>query len=330
MKNRITEMLGIKYPIFQAPMTWETDAKLVAAVSNAGGFGILGPNAGQRELTSDPVETAERMRQEIHKTMELTDKPFSVNYLMPNPVIQCDSLDIASDTFAGAMFNMLVEETAVKSVVCTGVLRSDIIKKFHDAGKLVIYRDGDPNEISFRNAEAAGADIVVATGCECGGHIPLYRIGLVNILQIAKKNLTIPFIAAGGIVDRYGAKAAFDLGAEGIWAGTSFCVSEEAPIAKICKDIMVGLSVDDCIEFKGTVGFMRTNKTPITLKCKEMSDAGASREDISKVYSGGWRNGMLLGDMEQGFVSVNSAISMIDHVMTCKEIVDEYVKGMPV
>lgn len=329
VKNRITEMLGIEYPVFQAPMAWETNAELVAAVSNAGGFGVLGPNAGHRDVTSDPIETAERMRREIHKTRELTDKPFSVNFLMPNPILRADSMSIGADEFTEAMFNMLAEESIIKTVVCTGVLRADIFEKFHSLGKLVIYRDGDPNEASFRNAEAAGADIVVATGCECGGHIPLNRIGLVNILQLAKKNLTIPYIAAGGIVDRYGTKAASDLGAEGVWIGTKFCTVAESPVSQVSKDIMVNMSVDDCIEFKGTVGFMRTNKTPITLKCKEMSDAGASREEISNVYSGGWRNGILLGDMENGFVSVNSAISMIDRVQTCKEAVDEFVLGMP-
>jgi enoyl-[acyl-carrier protein] reductase II len=322
IKNRVTEMLGIEYPVFQAPMTWLTNAEMVAAVSNAGGFGILGPNAGQTELTADPIETAERMRDEIHKTMKLTDKPFSVNYLMPNADIE------GTIEFAGPMFEMLAEEDAVKAVVCTGIIDPAEIKKFKDAGKIVIYRDGDFNEKAFKAAEAAGVDMVACVGVDCGGHLPLYRIGTLQIAQLARKNLNIPFVLGGGIVDREGARIAMELGAEGVWSGTRFCASVEAPVSQIAKDIIVNMSVDECIEFKGTVGFMRTNVTPITKKTLEMSERGESRAEISRVYSGGWRNAMLLGDMDKGFVSVCSSVSLIDSIKTCKEIVDEFVAGM--
>jgi enoyl-[acyl-carrier protein] reductase II len=110
-ENRVCEILGIKYPIIQAPMAWVTSAELAAAVSNAGGLGVLGPNAGQTTVTVDPIETAERMRREIRKTRELTDKPFAVNYILPL------DFDEVQNSFAVPMLQVCVEEKVKRAMM---------------------------------------------------------------------------------------------------------------------------------------------------------------------------------------------------------------------
>jgi len=323
MKNsKVCEILGIQYPVICASMTWITSAELAAAISNAGGLGMLGPNAGQTTLTNNPIETAERMRREIHKTRSLTSKPFAVNYLLPDPSIDFTVL------YAGPMFDMLCEEREQKIVLASGNLNADEIKKLKAAGKTVIYRDAAPTIHSFKAAEAAGADIIIATGVEAGGHVSNYRIGTLNVIPLAKKAVSIPVIAAGGIVDTQSVKAVCALGAEGIYAGTRFIASTECPCAQSTKDAIVASTTDDLVEFPGMVGFMRCIKNPVTLKCAEMAKQCADIMEITKMYSGGFMTGMLLGDQEKGINSVNAAIGQINEIKSCHEIMNDFVAGM--
>lgn len=170
--NRICQILGIEKPVIQGPLSWLTDARLVAAVSNAGGLGVLGPNAGLTAETavSTPEETAEKMREEIRKTKKLTEKPFGVN-LIPTP---------ENDIWTPPILQVIKEE-GVKAVVYTGYGEGAIITSLFNelkaSGIAIIYRDINPTPENTRLAEKAGADIIVATGFDEGGTLPGTALG---------------------------------------------------------------------------------------------------------------------------------------------------------
>ena len=139
--SRVAQLLGVEYPVLSAGMSWVTSAELAAAVSNAGGFGILGPNAGQTELTTDPVETAERMRAEIRKTRSLTDKPFGAELMIfgePGP-------------FDEPLFNVYLEED-IQAVLCLNDVPQEWVDKLHAAGKKCIHKDIFATVASFKKA----------------------------------------------------------------------------------------------------------------------------------------------------------------------------------
>lgn len=322
IKSRVATLLGIEYPVILGSMSWCTSAELAAAVSNAGGLGQLGPNAGQREITNNPEETANRMREEIKKTRLLTNRPFTINYMLPNPAIPF------TVTFSDPMRELVLEDKDLKIVLASGEMYEEDIKLFKKEGKTVIYRDANPTVESFRKAEAAGADMVIATSVDCGGHLPEQRIGLTNILQIAKETVSIPVIAAGGIVNAQGVKTAFHLGAEGVYIGTLFLASKEAPVAQSTKEVLVNSNTDGLVEYRGVSGFMRCLPNRITRRCAELTYSGADIMEIAGLYSGGFRTGMLLGDHENGIVSVSSAIGQIKEIRSCEQILQELIKGM--
>lgn len=160
--NRICQILGIEKPVIQGPLSWLTDARLVAAVSNAGGLGVLGPNAGLTAETavSTPEETAEKMREEIRKTKKLTEKPFGVN-LIPTP---------ENDIWTPPILQVIKEE-GVKAVVYTGygegAIITSLFNELKESGIAIIYRDINPTPENTRLAEKAGADIIVCSRHGC-------------------------------------------------------------------------------------------------------------------------------------------------------------------
>lgn len=325
VKSRVTEILGIEYPVLLGSMTWLTSARLCAAVSNAGGLGLLGSNAGQTELTSDIGETVERMKAEIEKTRTLTDKPFTVNYMLPDPSIPF------TVTFAAPMLEMLLADEKLNIILCSGKLTNEgaaDIKRLKEAGKIIIYRDALPVAGSFKRAEDCGVDIVIATGVECGGHLNDYRIGLMNMMQIAKEECTIPVVAAGGIVNADCVRAVYALGAEGVYIGTLFLIADEAPTSENTKQAIIDSDGSNVVEFRGMSGFMRCLKSDLVAECERMTYSGVSAEEITAKYSGGFRTGMLLGDHEKGIVSISAGVGQIKKRMFAAEIVAELVKGM--
>lgn len=168
--NRICNILGIKYPIVQAAMSWITDAKMIAAVSNAGGMGVLGPNAGQKVVVHDPIETGERMRDEIQKIKALTDNPFAVNIILPNEGLE------HKDLYSQSILKVAFEED-VKYFVSVGQVNKKIFKEIKDHGCILIHRELNPTPEAAKMAEEAGADIIIATGYDEGGVIPQRPIG---------------------------------------------------------------------------------------------------------------------------------------------------------
>ncbi|MEI9932200.1 MAG: nitronate monooxygenase family protein [Rhizomicrobium sp.] len=221
IRTPLCDMLGIKYPIMLAGMGGVSYAELVAAVSNAGGFGTLGM-AGR---------SPDEIRTEIKKVRDLTDKPFGVDLLAAVP----ESLERTAD--------IIIEGGAKAFISGLGVPPPHLVKKFHDAGLKVMNVNGTVKHA--RSAEAAGLDAVVAQGTEAGGHTGRVA-GMALIPQIVDA-VKIPVIAAGSIVDGRGLAAALALGAQGVWMGTRFIAATEAHAGGLYKQVIVDASDEDTI-----------------------------------------------------------------------------------
>ncbi|ULJ61948.1 nitronate monooxygenase [Wielerella bovis] len=313
MQNRITQILNIKYPIVQAPMSWLTDAHLVASVADAGGLGFLAPHAGQ---TSNPIsseEVLERMRNEIRKVKALTDKPFGVPFIL--------SYDFS---LIPLMVDLLIEER-VPVVLDNGLLDEQIYEKFKQAGIKIICRLPNPNLADALKAQALGADILVLTGFDEGGTLPMKEIGSFSVLAEFVGKVDLPIMLAGGIADKKSVQAALTLGAEGVWIGTAFIATTECRSHQKVKEWIVNATANDLLLFRTEPYYYRSLPTTLAKQCFEMSEAGTTRADIAKVMNAGtgMRLGMLEGDFEKGYVSVGNGISQIHKIKSVKELIDE-------
>lgn len=316
MQSRIPEILNIEKPIVQGPMSWLTNGEFVAAVSEAGGLGILGPNAGQTEATSSPVETAERMRTEIKKVKSLTNKPFATTLIV--------SFDM---TFTGPIIDVVIEEK-VPVVLINGVLDEDLFKKLKDHHIKIIFRPMTPTMADAQAAEKMGADIYVATGFDEGGTVPDRVIGTFSIVPMISDAVTIPVMAAGGIGDVRGVRAAFALGAEGVFVGSVLIPTKENPAAENVKQYIVDSSAEDLLLFRTTPSYYRSLPGKLAHELKAMHDDMKTSDEIAKHMQGG-RNmkiGMLDGDTETGFVSVGTGITPIKSIRSVKEVIDDLMQ----
>lgn len=319
--NRICQILGIEKPVIQGPLSWLTDARLVAAVSNAGGLGVLGPNAGLTAETavSTPEETAEKMREEIRKTKKLTEKPFAVN-LIPTP---------ENDIWTPGILQVIKEE-AVKTVVYTGYSDGAIIPALFDelkaAGIVIIYRDINPTPANSRAAERAGADMIVVTGFDEGGTLPGTALGTFSIVPlIADAVENVPVLAAGGIVDKRTAKAAYALGAEGIFAGSVFISTVENRVPQSVKEKIVAANGLDLRLFRTLPDYYRSLPGKLAEKLVALDKAGASKEELARVMGGlrGLRLGMLEGNTDEGYISLGTGIGGIKNILSVAEVVEQ-------
>lgn len=319
--NRVCQILGIEKPVIQAPLSWLTDARLVAAVGNAGGLGVLGPNAGLTAETavSTPQETAEKMREEIRKTKALTDKPFGVN-LIPTP---------ENDVWTPPILQVIKEE-CVKAVLYTGYGQGAVIPALFDelkeAGIKIIYRDLNPTPENTRLAEKAGADIIVATGFDEGGTLPGTALGTFSIVPLIVDAVqNVPVLAAGGITDKRTAKAAHALGASGVSVGTAFISTLESRVPQSVKDKIVASNGLDLFLFRTMPDYYRSLPGKLAQKLVDMDKAGASNEDLGKTMGGlrGLRIGMLEGNTDEGYISLGTGIGSIRGVKSVAEVVDE-------
>lgn len=319
--NRICQILGIEKPVIQGPLSWLTDARLVAAVSNAGGLGVLGPNAG---LTADtavttPEETAEKMREEIRKTKRLTEKPFGVN-LIPSR---------ENDIWTPPILQVIKEE-GVHAVVYTGYGEGSIIPELFNAlkesGINIIYRDINPTPENTRLAEEAGADIIVATGFDEGGTLPGTALGTFSIVPLIADSVKhIPVMAAGGITDHRTARAAHALGAEGVFAGSVFISTQESRVPQLVKDKIIAANGLDLLLFRTVPHYYRSLPGKLAENLVAMDKAGASNEALGNAMGGlrGLRLGMLEGNTDEGYLSFGTGIGAIRSVKSVAAVVDE-------
>lgn len=299
-ENRICNLLGIEYPIFQGGMAWVADASLAAAVSQAGGLGLISSvNAG-----------TEVVRNEIRKCRELTDKPFGVNIMLQAP----NADEIAA---------MVVEE-GVKILTTGAGSPVRYMQMWKDAGIKVI-----PVVASVALAlkmEAAGADAVVAEGAESGGHVgELHTMALVPQVVDA---LNIPVIAAGGICDGRGAAAAFMLGAEAVQVGTRFLAAEECNVHEVYKEkVIKATDISTIVTGKSLGHPVRSLKTPFSKTFARMeSDPSVSKDEILAFGSGALRKAVQEGASDGSYMAGECA-GMVKKIEPAQDIVEDIILG---
>jgi enoyl-[acyl-carrier protein] reductase II len=317
--SRVAQLLGIQYPILQAPMNWLTSAELAAAVSNAGGFGILGPNAGQTEKTADREETVERMRREIRKTRGLTDKPFGAELIV----------SFCPDEMSEALLQAYCEEDVNAVLFLNNEVPKEYVDRIHDAGKIAIHKSIFSDRKTLIAAQEKGFDAIVYGSSDAGGHMNPVNFGTLSAIRTAREVVDVPLIAAGGIVDGLTVQIAGMLGAEGVYCGTRFVACTECPAHDSIKQLYVDTTSDQLVQVSGLFGPVRSVRTPVIDQCLELM--AAPKENAGRItgtYSSGYKTAMLDGDLEHGLLDCGGAIDQIKSVLSAQEIVDELAKGM--
>lgn len=301
MITEVTKLLGIQYPVIQGGMAWVAEHHLAAAVSEAGGLGLIGASAAP----------AEWVRNEIREAKKLTDKPFGVNIMLMSPYAD----EVAK----------VVGEEGVK-VVTTGAGNPEkYMELWKNAGIRVI-----PVVASValaRRMERAGADAVVAEGCESGGHIgETTTMALVPQVADAVK---IPVIAAGGIADGRGMAAAFMLGAEAVQMGTRFVASKEAVVHENYKQLVIkAKDIDTRVTGRTTGHPVRAIRNEMTRHYLELEKEGAPFEELEKLTLGGLRRAVVDGDVKTGSVMSGQIAGMVKDEKSCKEIIEQMMNEM--
>lgn len=312
--NPICRILGIRYPLIQAPMNWINNAEMVAAVSNAGALGVLGPNAGPKEINGRRVPTEERISIELERVRRLTSAPAGINIFS----------DHDDATRAYALKTISAARANNVNIYClVGTFDEVIYSAIKEAGGIIVHRELTPTRESARIAEEHGADIIVATGIDEGGMIPSNSIGTFTIVPtIVDAVKSVPVMAAGGINDIRGVRAAFALGAQGVYVGTRFIASTECPAAERVKQMIINGNGDELIAVTPNE---RSLPTPAARDYNHRLLAGESAESIHKeiMTKGGLGPAMLHGDTTNGIISVNTGISTIRSIRPVAEIVNE-------
>ena len=298
MGKNITELLNITYPVIQGGMAWVAEYHLAAAVSEAGGLGIIAAGAAP----------AEWVRDQIRKVKELTDKPFGVNIMLMNPE-------------ADAVAQILVEE-GVK-VVTTGAGNPEkYMAMWKEAGMKVI-----PVVASValaKRMERCGADAVIAEGTEAGGHIG--EITTMVLVPQVVDAVSIPVIAAGGVADGRGLAAAFMLGAKGVQMGTHFVVTKESIVHQNYKDsILKAKDIDTKVTGRSTGHPVRGLRNAMTKEYLKLEAEGASVEELEVFAAGGLRKAVVDGDVKMGSLMAGQSAGLVTEELTCKELLEKVV-----
>ena len=297
--NRICEILNVKYPIIQGGMAWVADSNLAAAVSNAGGFGIIGTGSAAADI----------VKKEIDNCRRLTDKPFGVNVMLMSPNTD-------------EVIDLIIEEKPAG--ITTGAGNpAKYMERLKEAGIKVI--PVVPTVALAQRMEKLGADAVIAEGTEAGGHIGELTT-MVLVPQVAEA-LNIPVIAAGGVADGRGIAASFALGAEGVQIGTRFICSEECNIHQNYKDAVLKAKDRDAVVTGRPTGHpVRTLKNKLAKKFLKMEKEGASPEELEKLGAGALRLAVVEGDKDGGSFMAGQSAAMVREIKSCKEIVEEISK----
>jgi nitronate monooxygenase len=305
MKTRITELLGIEHPIIQGGMHYVGFAELAAAVSNAGGLGII---------TGLTQKTPEALAAEIRRCREMTDKPFGVNLtFLPT---------VSSPDYPG--YIRAIVEGGVKIVETAGNNPQKWLPGLHEAGVKVIHKCTSVRH--SLKAEAIGCDAVSVDGFECGGHPGEDDIPNFILLPRAADELKIPFVASGGMADGRSLAAALSLGADGINLGTRFIATREAPVHENVKQAIVAASeLDTCLvmrPLRNTERVLRNAAVDRLIEKEKALGASLKFEDIIDEVAGVYPKIMLDGAMDAGAWSCGMVAGLIHDVPTCKELID--------
>lgn len=296
METRVTKMLGIEHPIIQGGMAWVAEHNLAAAVSAAGGLGLIGGANAPGQV----------VREEIRKAKELTDKPFGVNVMLMSP-------------YADDVAKVVVEE-GIKVVTTGAGTPEKYMELWKSAGIKVI-----PVVASValaKRMEKYGADAVVAEGCESGGHIG--EATTMTLVPQVKDAVSIPVIAAGGIGDGRGIAASFMLGAEAVQIGTRFVVSKESIVHENYKQrIIKAKDIDTAVTGRSHGHPIRGLRNKMTREYLKMEQEGKSFEELEYLTLGSLRRAVQEGDIQEGTVMAGQIAGMISQEQTCKEMIDE-------
>ncbi len=299
MKTRVSELLGITYPVIQGGMAWVAEYHLAAAVSNAGGLGLIG-------AASAPPEV---VREQIRETKKRTDKPFGVNVMLLNP----NAPEVAK----------IVIEEGVKVVTTGAGSPAQFMDAWKAAGVTVI-----PVVASVAMAklmQRAGADAVVAEGMESGGHIGA-QTTMTLVPQVADA-VDIPVIAAGGIADGRGIAAAMMLGAEGVQLGTRFLVAEESIVHDNYKErVIKAKDIDSEVTGTGTGHPIRVLRNKMSREYLKMEKAGAAFEELEQLTLGSLRKAVIDGDVVNGSLMAGQSAGLVKKRQTCREMIEEMMR----
>ncbi len=294
MKTKITELLGIEYPIIQGGMAWVAEAGLAAAVSNAGGLGLIG-------VANAPVEV---VREEIRKAKQLTDKTFGVNIMLLSP----HAADIAS----------VVVEEGVKVVTTGAGSPEKYMKLWKAAGIKVIPVVAS---VAFaRRMERVGADAVVVEGCEAGGHIG--EATTMSLVPQVVDAVDIPVIAAGGIADGRGFMAAIMLGAQAVQMGSRFVVARESIVHdNYKKRVIEAKDIDTVVTGRSHGHPVRSLRNNMTREYVKLENEGKSFEELEYLTLGTLRKAVMDGDITGGTVMAGQVAGLIHEEKSCRDII---------
>jgi len=309
MRTRVTDMLGIDHPIVQGGMQWVGRAELAAAVSNAGGLGIV---------TALTQPSPAMLGDEIARCRELTNRPFGVN-LTILPTIK----PVPYEEYA-----QVIVDAGVKIVETAGRNPEPFLPLFKSAGITVIHKC-----TSIRHAlkaERIGCDMVSVDGFECAGHPGEDDVTNLILLPLAARRLKIPFLASGGLADGRGMAAAMAMGADGINMGTRFMVTREAPIHQSVKQAMVDASeLDTALIYRSLRNTARVFRNSVAEQVLDIeARPGETRFDDIQPLVAGVRGKELFesGDLDHGIWSAGMVVGLIDDIPSCAELIERLVR----
>ena len=308
MKTRITELLGIRYPIVEGGMQWVGRAELAAGVSNAGGLGMV---------TARTQSTPEALVEEIARTRAMTDQPFGVNL-----TLSLQAQDVNYDGWIDA-----IVDSGVKIVETAGNNPRPVIERFKAHGITIIHKCTSVRHAL--SAERYGVDVISIDGFEAAGHPGEDDTAALIVVPAAVRALKVPVLASGGIFDGRGMAAALALGADGVNMGTRFMLTQESAIHDNIKRALLDASMHDTTlikrTFKRTARFF-TNAVSEEIVAIERRPGGATFDDIKHLMSGSRGQAALgAGDVHGGLICASQVIGLIDHIPSCDELIVQMV-----
>lgn len=342
MRTRVTQMLDIEYPIIQASMAWITDAGLAAAVSQAGGLGTIGPNSGSKTVTTDVLETGERLREQIRRTKSMTSRPFAVNF-----VIGVGGLD---REFSDRCVEVGIEEQVPVAIVSQG---SPMVytQRLKDAGMKVLHVCSTVRHAE--KAEEEGVDGIITGGTEGGGHSGFAQLTTLCLVPQVVDAVSIPVIAGGGIGDARGLIAALSLGAEAVYMGTRFLATKECPAHPNVKRAILEATDTSTIAVRhgspfpersgqrGDRGFVEERRGSIRLMINEHIKKILEEKAKELTYDDAFQSPsashpnpesnrtvscFVWGEVEENPITASQISGMIQDIPSCQDLVERIVR----
>lgn len=307
-RTRICELLEVEYPIIQGGMLWLATAELAAAVSNAGGLGVISPFAGMEK----DGDSSKNLKFQIAKVRELTEKPFGVN--IPLYLQQ-----------SGVFMDVLIKEE-IPIAITSGGDPHYYTELLHQGGIKVIHVVSSVKQA--RIAESCKVDAVIAEGVEAGAYVGFDEIPLFSLIPQIADAVSVPIIAAGGIVDARGIVAAFALGAEGVQLGTRFVAVEENIASPNYKQAIIEAKDTDTVITCRKLLPTRSLRTEFTRRLLELEESGDSTEEIRAFlgYSRA-RKGQIEGDLVNGEFYCGASVGLIKEILPAGTVIRELIEG---